>query len=393
MNVLVLCTFPAENASHGGQVRLANILEMYRNLGADVALAGVLGGGHYAPSPGFVDFPDVKVLQTYLENPFLMEDWALGQLFAKDTGYFERLAAKIKTKPDIIHVELPWLFAFAERLKAEKGWAQTRLIYGSENIEYKIKYDILCDHLPEVQASQAAELVRVCEIHATEHSDLVIAVSESDVEFSRMHTKASVLLAQNGVESARAEFVDIVEASQIAGQHKYVLFCASAYPPNISGFFSMFEAGFGFLRPNEKFIISGSAGNAIWTDPRFSKLPNIGHLIHAGIVSAGCLRGLLYNAHVIALPITIGGGTNLKTAEALWNGEHIVATSTAMRGYDAFLQGSGVAICNNSESFVRSLQQAMAAPRLTVGASEMEARRAVLWQKTLAEFAAFLKAW
>ena len=47
-------------------------------------------------------------------TPFLMEDYAVGKLFAENTVW-SKLAAKIKTNPDLIEIVQPWLFGFCKR--------------------------------------------------------------------------------------------------------------------------------------------------------------------------------------------------------------------------------------------------------------------------------------
>lgn len=103
----------------------------------------------------------------------------------------------------------------------------------------------------------------------------------------------------------------------------------------------------------------------------------------AGVVSQPCLEGLLNGANCIVLPLTQGGGTNLKTAEALWAGKHIVATTVAMRGFERFIGARGVHLADDSATFKRALRVAMESEPLRLSEQEIDERRSVLWENCL----------
>src|SRR5690606_28273039 len=105
------------------------------------------------------------------------------------------------------------------------------------------------------------------------------------------------------------------EAERITQGYGYALFCASAHPPNMTGFFNMLGGGFGSLKPDERLIVAGGAGPEIIKDNRLKPSSKLAErLVVTGLVSQSCLAGLIDGATSIILPITQGGGTNLKTA-------------------------------------------------------------------------------
>jgi hypothetical protein len=227
-------------------------------------------------------------------------------------------------------------------------------------------------------------MVLECEIHALRAADAVCTVSEADAEWSRQYTRAPLILAPNGVADRSFSFEDVKAANQHTGHHRYALFCASGHPPNIVGFYDLFGDGIGCLAPSDRLVVAGGAGPAILDDPRARSTPGLErHLIAAGTVSEGVLAALLTHAHTIILPITQGGGTNLKTAEALWSGSRVVATSVAMRGFEAFLHAPGVAVADDSTRFRRAVRESITAPPLQLDAAERARRRVVLWEECL----------
>jgi Glycosyl transferases group 1 len=391
MKIITLSTYPIDVPQHGGQHRLANIARVFRNAGHVVKSVGVLGSDHYRASPSFVPYPGVSNLAKYIADPFLMEDWAIGELFEKDIACFEALAAQFSDIPDVIHVEHPWLFSFAVKLREKLQRPDIKLIYGSANVENELKYSIVRTYKSQSLAVEAKRRVLDCEERALARADVVCCVSESDLKWSAERTQASLVLAKNGVGELSSSVAGFVEANKISGHRQYALFCASAHPPNCTGFFATFEAGIGCFRPDQVLVIAGAAGPMIQSDPRAQRTAGLQRaLIACGTVSDLTLQGLLSAAHAIILPITQGGGTNLKTAEAILAGKHIVATRAAMRGFEEFCEAPGVSVVDDLGMFASRVQEAMSAPPLKLAAAEINRRKVVLWDATLSHYCSFV---
>ena len=383
MNILILCTYPINSPRHGGQLRVRNITDSYRAAGHHVEVAGVLGGESYEKEVGFVPFPGITAISNALEHYFLMEDVAIGALFNSGANY-QNLANSIKTTPDLIQVEHPWLFGFAQKLHKEK-FSSAKIVYSSHNIEHHLKYEIIATHSGIEAAELASSRVKELELEAIHGADAITCVSETDLTWVKEQTTKPVVLAPNGVKPWNTTEEGRNAALNITKGHPYVLYCASAHPPNITGFFDVFGNGFGSLKPDERLVVAGSASWSIAGDPRIHQSSKLAEkFVIAGVVDEPCLHGLLDAAHCIVLPITQGGGTNLKTAEALWAGKHIVATHTAMRGFEHFIDSSGVTVADDACAFKRALRSSMASPPLALQPDEIDARRSVLWENCLA---------
>ena len=99
----------------------------------------------------------------------------------------------------------------------------------------------------------------------------------------------------------------------------------------------------------------------IANDQRFQRFPALNQAFIQTIPTlddAG-LHGLLYHAKVIFLPITAGGGTNLKTAEAFLTLKPVVAMRPALRGYQEAEDLSGVYVADTPNQFRAFLRQTM----------------------------------
>lgn len=386
MNILILCTYPITTPFHGGQLRVRNIVDTYRAAGHQVEVVGVLGSEQYHSELGFLPFPGQHNLSAIIQNPFLMEDYALGHLLTRDDAVYRRFTTLIRTKPDVIQVEQPWLFNAAQRFLSESA-PSAKIIYSAHNVEWRLKNEILSSYFDFKTSSANADLVRAIEIEAIKNSNAVVCVSTADSDWVRQYTTAPVLVAPNGVKAWQTSEIGKKEAAIIVQNHPYALYCASAHPPNMQGFFEMLGGGFGSLKPDEKLIVAGGASWAIARDHRIHQSANLAaRFVIGGIVSQACLEALLDDAHCILLPLTQGGGTNLKTAEALWSSKHIVATTVAMRGFERFIDSPGVHIADDPSAFKRALRSAMALPPVHVTDDELNKRRSVLWDQCLTPF-------
>jgi glycosyltransferase involved in cell wall biosynthesis len=384
MNILILCTYPIANPKHGGQLRVRHIADAYMLAGHDVQVVGVLGSSSYEQEAGFLPYPSQEQLTRSIANTFLMEDYALGQLFQQDEQCRRHLASLIKTQPNIIHVEQPWLFGFAMQYAATLK-TRPQLIYGSQNTEWLLKRDIVASYQGPAVAEQCADLVKSVELQAVTQADGIVCVSQADANWLASNTDRPIILAPNGVKAWQSTPAGRQEARTISQGYRYALFCASAHPPNMTGFFDLFSGGFGSLKPDEKLAVAGGASFAIAGDPRVHRSAKLAErTTTAGMVSQACLEGLLDQASCIVLPITQGSGTNLKTAEALWSGKHIVATTVAMRGFERFLHAPGVHLADEPASFKQALRRAMSAAPITLSQDDLSARQSVLWQNCLA---------
>ena len=383
MRILILSTYPATNPIHGGQHRLSQIVKLLRKEGYEVDVRGILGASAYPSVAGYLPFPGNEALSAYLPNTSLMEDWAIGRFAADANGGFKRLAALCANNYDVIFCEQPWLFQFAHA-RYSAGKRRPLFVYGSQNVEHRLKGEIVEQYLGKSLAERYSKMVLETEKFAMSEADLIIAVSEKDKEWLASAASAPVVVAPNGVVDRRARTHDVRESNAISGNYKFALYCASGHPPNIQGFYEIFGRGIGCLAPAERLVVAGGAGPSIAGDARSSKTSSLSRsLIVAGEVTESQLSGLLSTAHVIVLPVTRGGGTNLKTAEAIWSGRHVVSTSVAMRGFERFATARGLRVADEPASFLAAIRQAMSEPSLELRAEERAERSTVLWDSAL----------
>jgi glycosyltransferase involved in cell wall biosynthesis len=128
----------------------------------------------------------------------------------------------------------------------------------------------------------------------------------------------------------------------------------------------------------------GSVGDAIASDERVLQVATLAkRLINFGVVSEARLATILDCASCVILPITHGGGTNLKTAEAIWSGKHVIATDVAMRGFEEYIGSAGIHVASDAVEFRNLIRECMTMADPVLSSADREHRLRVLWEYSL----------
>lgn len=384
-HVLLLSLYPREPAFHGAQIRLSNIAQAYSLAGFDVNLIGILSGKYKNSnhSDRFILPPPISNVLPDSEGAWL-SDYFISSICHEDYLYC-KLHALINFIPDIIQVEQPWLWPFVKRLKQEKNLSSCPVIYSSHNIESSLKYDILFGKLRESRVKKIIdEIVRI-EREISYSANLVIAVTEQDAEILSRWTKSRIVVAKNGVSDWTVNINYLRRAKELCGDKKFPVFIGSAHPPNFEGFMTMLGPILGYIRPTQRLIVVGAAGPIMRQSKCYIdyKLFNDTRFLALGVVNHQLLNAICHLAHCFVLPILYGGGANLKTAEAIWAGKHIVGTPAAFRGFEEFMNATGVVVADEPKRFKTAVYQCLDTPLPAISCIERYSRRQVLWEETL----------
>lgn len=352
--IVQLCTFTIAKPIHGGQRRVLAIYEALHRAAFHVHYIGMYSLDD-SPSESFApnDFARPSRM-LFTQGSMLLDDFNQGHFLASDDVTFARLAAQIRSyKPDIIQIEHPWLWPVVKRLKQDfSDLAAVRFIYSSHNIEWRLKASILQQYqVPSIDTWAAA--IRELEAEAATAADLVLAVTTQDaIELKELGAR-NVVVLKNGMEKRQLPPLSPDAAKPFA------LFIASGHPPNVRGFLECLGPYLAFLPPSVKIRIVGGVGTGLRDHPdyRLYRELNDSRLEFMGEASEDVLLQSLADCRCIILPIIESSGSNLKTAEALLARKTIVATRTAMRGFEEFLQEDNVTICENPDEFKKTVQR------------------------------------
>jgi len=386
--ILVLGSYPAVHPRHGGQIRLASIVRAYRDRGLEVRQASFFPANvfytQHSLGPADIALPVAQLQAWRGHTAPLVEDLASGELVAGQPDLLaalERHAGVV----DWVHLEQPWLLPVVHALRERGTLGTFRLIYGSQNIEYPLKQAIFAQYGVS-NGEPLIEGIRALERRAAAEADLVAVVTTQDGTETREWTQAPVVLAPNGVNPWIATEAQRAHWRHVLGEEPFALYVASAHPPNVLGFCESFGASLAALSPVQKVVLAGSVAEHIVAAPWFSQWSQLNaRRVHsAGVLSDGELSALRDLAHVFVLPMTSGGGSNLKTAEALYSGRQVVATPHALRGFESLADLPGVTVVSPGVDFGRAVSRSLGQPQPAPDAGAQVRRESLTWSRTLA---------
>lgn len=271
----------------------------------------------------------------------------------------QQLLASGLPRYDIIQCEHPWDFDLAWRLRESGACPHAQLFYSSHNIEADLHASAWQSNGQWNQAAaRLVEEMRQHEADVARRADVCWAVSERDAEFLRSAGANKVWLAPNGVH----ELASQAPQREMLGS-PYALLIASDHIPNVSGFQQWLPAPLGsWMPPGTAILLAGTVGRALRRDARYADDFAASRLVDLGLVERGRLDQLIHHAHALILPITTGGGTSLKAAEALFSGRPVITTAAGVRGFDRYAAARRVTMVAQEEEFKKSLERVMSAP-------------------------------
>lgn len=378
--ILQISSFPTVLPRHGGQRRAHQIARALERAGHHVSRAAIytFSGYGWPPSEPAIDldrYPVPKQPTTWLyDGVRAMEQ------DAQACASFARLYDE--ASPDLVLVEEVWLWQVIRHLPAVRA-RRIPIIYSSYNIEAPLFRRLLLT-MGHPDATALAEDLSALEAEVATRADACCAVTEADAAALRAMGAHNVVVARNGVERRLRTHLKGMLPDRISETQTYVLYVASAHRPNASGIPDLFLAMMESLRPEERLVVAGGVCSLLteWLNNGGPAHLARERLELLGDVSDFCLDGLIANAAGIVLPVNDGGGSNLKTAEALYSGLPLVATTTAMRGYESYQNMPGVLVADDPAEFAALMRKILdgSVPRRTPS-GELDS---LLWEHTLA---------
>jgi hypothetical protein len=392
MRILQLTVYPTRIPRHGGQARVGSIRATLAAAGHTVQALAVYEPESYGGDA--VDSDDIAFATNSAHRqcplPFCT-DYASGDFLAADPLAFERFVRVVKRfRPDVIALEQPWLLPAVMRLRREHPSHAFKLVYSSQNIEAPLKRDVLAGH-PPAQVEAMAARIEARQREAAASADLTIACTQDDARVLGTFGASRVVVASNGIVRRRVDPQHLKDWKWLLGGKRFALFVGSAYPPNGVGFWEMYSPSLAFLAPDQRILAVGGVAGLLPQHAEYQRWKgiNASRLDLAGIQSEEALAALLALASCIVLPITRGGGSNIKTAEAIYARKPVIGTGKSFRGYEFAVALPHVYRTDEPAEFRRLTKAALddALPPAAV-ADDDALRDSVLWDATMAELPA-----
>lgn len=196
-------------------------------------------------------------------------------------------------------------------------------VYSSQNYETELKRRML-EHHPD--CAQHVRLVERCESMAIESSSCVVAVADEEAQelLSGRQQGAPVVVVRNGASiPAAPELSDVQLAASCIGTADAV-FMGSAHAPNVES--AQFIVGhLAPALPDVQFHLVGACALDGMQPP-----PNVRLW---GRVSDSLKSAILDHCTVAVNPMFSGSGSNIKVADFIAHGLHVVSTPFGRRGY------------------------------------------------------------
>ncbi len=385
--ILIMSTFPIERAHHGGSKRVKAIVEQYRGRFASVKFVAVFSRFAY-PIHALSDIPVSLETDRVIKKNLEFEDVICGRAVYDDAKVRERVVKLLTAyRPDIIQIEQIYPYLGLKRILAEMPNYKPRIILSSHNIESQMKRETYerigkgLDILDELEATET-ELVRLAEFVAT--------VGAQDAKVFKQMGAKKVVVAPNGISPIAQVPRDTAFWRGRFAKKDFRLtygYVSSAHLPNWHGFLEVVGNAMGFLEPDVRMVLAGSLSDYVvelYKKPRtIAEVTFWQRVYPAGRLTEARLAGLLGALDVILLPITSGGGSNLKTAEAILSGKKIVGTSYAFREYEQFMDFPNVWVADDAAAFRAAMQAAAITDYVELTAEQHQAVRVVLWENCL----------
>jgi hypothetical protein len=388
-SVLFLTTYPLVTPRHGGQLRARALIEAYKAAGFLVTQIAVVEENAFRRQdrgPNDFEFPsrDPRWFLNGKDLP-LSTDLRSGPFAVTNEVVYRKIRKRLPRDVDVIHLEQPWLLPLAKRLKSEPEFRQAVVVYGSQNIEAPLRSALL-RQMQVTSSAEVVDAVAVVEADACRTADLTLAVTHDDeAELQRLGA-ARVLVAANGISEWKASRAALTHWKQLLNCRRIALFVGSAHPPNFDGFARAFGDGLGFVPPDCQIVVAGGVGGLLsehYSATRYKAL-DLSRLTITGEIGDDDLAALKTLTAAFLLPIFDGGGSNIKTAEALLSGKRVIGTSLSLRGYDRFLGRKEVTVAATRDEFRAAVRRVLSPDQsVDTPAPTDELRSSLLWSASL----------
>lgn len=390
--ILILSTYTIKTIQGGGQKRVAAIIDQYKRAGHDVKHTAIYMNSSYVDAYK----SDIAIpWEKYNKNPlvYAIGDLLLSNSLDDDSEARSRFVKLVKDfQPDIVEIEQTFLYKTIKGALGSINW-QGKLVNSTHNIEAPLKRRILesTTNLGESQVSEILNQIDDLEKFAARDANWSIACTELDAKTLRSFGATDIVLAPNGISR---EPVDMNEVSRLrkryarSGVEKIILYVGSAHAPNLTGYKELVGGRLGFLDKDTKLVAVGGIADLILNYannelPTYIKPLFFDKVELLGMVEENTLTALLHIADEIILPIMDGGGSNLKTAEAILADKKVVATTKSLNSYEAYIKLPNMIIADDSDGFIGGMAQLLRIKKKLRTESEKKLAEGVLWKNTL----------
>jgi glycosyltransferase involved in cell wall biosynthesis len=383
--VLQLGTYPIQPSIHGGQRRTQALHAAYLRNNIEAQYACIYNPRSYRGNAGPFAFRIGAATQKAIRESGWLEDLLLGRCLEYEPQIRKAFVRMWHTfRPEVVQLEQPYLWPSIQYLFREKLVEPIPIIASTQNIEWQMKEEIYRRFFCAEEAATLAQKLREMETELTRAAELVLAVSASDAQhFEAMGAKRT-LLVRNGGEFPQVSprKVSWWQKRLLGGRiRRYVVLVSSCHPPNLWGFEQMLGAHLEYLPPDAQLVVAGGITQLLAAHPNYHRQSDNRWRLFPirWTLSNEELAALIHLSRGVLLPITHGGGSNLKTVEALMSGRPVIGTPYAFRSFEDFSSLSRVQVCKQPQDFRIAVRELLLAPPHTAEADSREQLQPLTW--------------
>jgi hypothetical protein len=355
MKILQITTYDLDKRDHGGRLRAFHIRDILRRQNNVQTLCFDWGDVE--------DFSSLKVVLdrskwSQLGIDRLRHDWAINLYLDNNEKVFNNIANQVGNfAPDMLLLEGPFLWPMVQRLLSVGALsASTPVIYSSQNIEVALKSKIYNDSYPNNIANRYTQIVDEIEKGIINYCSASLAVSENDAAYIRdLCPEKPLKIYLNGHTPPQLNQKSEKWRTLFSTYKTNWVFVASRHVPNVNGLLCLIEAMPAKVSDHSFALwVFGEVGSALLerTGFKHSHYPWVQILGH---MDSQDIDAAILESTGLTLPIWEGGGSNLKTAQALLSGKCIIGSKFSFRGFEQFTQENGVRLEDSPNELAQAL--------------------------------------
>jgi glycosyltransferase involved in cell wall biosynthesis len=391
MRVLQVGYYPITQVVSGGQRRVVAVQQALAACGIAFDFFAVYPN---RPDKSEHDFPLSDGASLFVDQIRHDFEIRLSAAVEADAHLLQRVGARVRSQQlSHLWLEHPFLWPLMKPIAQELGLP---VVYSAHNIEWRMRAELLAHK--GIRDRYAVVNLKRWELDLARASALLVACSESDAHYFREIGARDVVVFPNGADPPLDEIdqlaVDeLMTNFSMASDAIHLVYVSSKHEPNWIGLERLVVEP--LLRvaaegARVKVLLIGSIADFVTEAPRRAAYERV--TIPVGNVSNAIRNAAFAVARAAVLPIVTGGGTNLKTAEALLSGLPVIATTFAMRGFERFTTRPSVTIADTPEAAERAFRLLATSPfdPSARGRPDDEIRASCAWSHLIARFSSEL---
>lgn len=263
------------------------------------------------------------------EYVWWLHEYFLGLRAADDVALVSRVAERLPAV-SVVVVDHLWGWALAQRAISASGW-RGRIVYHAHNAEALARMQALGNTADKVTRATLRAIARY-ETSLCQAAHLAIVCSEEDrLDLERKGASATVVIPNGGNRLSPAE----------GAPSGRFLFVGSGWFPNYEGFTRLVLGALPLMRTAVGIDVVGGAAELLVDAVEVSRARwSVAHDVRLhGRVDQTVLAQFYATSTAVLIPLRLGTGSCIKTAEALVNGKAAITTPHGCRGFEPYLDG------------------------------------------------------